>query len=139
MRVQDLVKLSSNGYFKIFRINRITEEKYILKIFENSNFPKWNVLLTDCTFQKCLEKVRFLRSQEVYPLLISDRITTFDLIEISKRGYRILKEEEYNGIFYIEEFQSATLSWKKIESFTFISEVAKYLNFQLLHPYTICL
>lgn len=139
MRTQDVMKLASNLKFKILRANKIKDEEYLLKEFQIEGCPSWEIISPSCTYGEVFNYCQAYKKKGKYPLLCSQKLTTFDLLEISKNGFRIIQEEEGdNGSFDVIEFQAETLSWKIIESFCFISERNKFLNFQLLNPCIIC-
>ena len=133
MRAQDIMKLAKSRLFDIYRLNENNEGLFTLKHMVGEDFPSWEVIANNISYNEVMNLYHTSESGNKYPLLCWKEFTTFDLIKISKAGFRIWKEPK-TDIPTIEEYNPMTLSWSEHKTFNTLQEKIFYLNHQLVNP-----
>ena len=136
MRTQDLRKLKKEGQFRLFRLNETGNNSFVLKEYVDNDDCLWKIISSKDTYDKIMKDFLQFRDKITYPLLCSNRFTTFDLQEISLRGFCILRENNERTLS-VEEYNRKTLKWEIKTSFDNLPERCAFMNQQLKDTYTI--
>ena len=132
-----MLKLASSEYFKLFMMNQRPDGSYILKeVNFEGDLPSWNTLASGVLYDEAMRITRECKSEGLFPLLCSNRFNSFDLREISNRGFTIWRESSEEE-FYIEQYEPKKLRWSCLKTFKNLQERTEFINHQLLNPYVV--
>ena len=133
MRSQDITKLANDKHFEVYRINRASDNLYILKRMNVVDVPCWEIVNKGSSVEDMMAYCHSYHAPERYPLVCSETFSTFDLIEISKRGFSILRESENNDSYDVQSYNKETLTWNNLNSFAYLYERTAFMNKQLMN------